>query len=523
MRSITPLIPAALLAVLLTPTAHAGGFEIPGAGAVDLGRGGAWYAKADTSMALRYNPAALARMPSRSNIDVNVGLLFYDACFDRGGTYDTNSDGSFVGGNPAGGGAYDTIFPATSGGTFNPYSDTGVANPRVCNQTGPGPVPQIGYAFRLPKLDKLAFGVGIFAPHARGAQRYGDSTGTVATGDPDFPLGPTPTRYVLAESSNVQVFPTLGVAYAVHPRFNVGFAFGWGITQVDFVTFTQPFPTSENPNDDVRSKLSARDGFVPRINFSVDAMPVDGLHLMAGFQWTQSIDTHGNLELTSHHFMSEADRALNGGETILLDRTRLRAGQSSVLSAGVNYGLARKGAVAGEIPDGLGTQVFDVELSFNYDFHGRMDEYEVNPAASGPTPDITVYNFATAPPSELTIQKRWKNQYVFRFGGDVNIVPGVFALRAGAWYESSGITPGYAGLDFYIPRRVGTTVGATVRIKRTDLSLAYAHVFYDDTDYRESGGAVQGNTPLGPGTLVNNGLIQAKMNILTAGLRYHFR
>jgi hypothetical protein len=526
MRSMKFILPALLLAVVITPTAHAGGFEIPGAGSADLGRAGAWYAKADTSLALRYNPAALARMPSMSMIDANVSVLFYDVCFDRGGTYDTHSDGSAVGGN-ANSGSFDTVFPDASGtGTFNPFNNTGVQNPKACNQTGPGPVPQLTYAFRLKKVDKLAFGIGLLAPHARGSVRYGNSQGAVSTGDPNYPTGPTPTRYLAAEVGNFQVFPTIGVAYAVHPRLNVGVAFGWGITKVDFTSFTQALGTgaggpSENFNDDIRAHLSAIDAFVPRINLSVDAEPVDGLRLMAGFQWTQSVDTHGELTLTSHYFMNEADRAIFGGTT-LLDNTRLRAGQASVLNFGVSYGLPRKGAVAGAIADGLGTQVFDVELSFNYDLHNRMDEYLVNPAASSGTADILFYSAPIAPPEELAIQKNWKNQYVLRFGGDVNIVPGVFALRAGAWYESSGITPGYAGLDFYLPRRIGTTVGATIRINRVDLSIAYAHVFYDDTDYRESGAAATAGAGQGTGTIANNGLIQANMDIVNLGLRYHF-
>src|SRR5690606_36893553 len=228
----------------------------------------------------------------------------------------------------------------------------------------------------------------------------------------------------------------------------------------------------ENPNNDIRAHLKAVDGFVPRINISVDSEPVDGLRLMGGFQWTQSVDTHGDLSLQSHYFSSVAYRAANGGVT-MLDNTRMRAGQASVLAFGVIYGLARKGALAGEIADGLGTQIFDVEVSFNYDLHGRMDQYLVNPASSAGPATIRFQGIDIAAPDELAIQKRWKNQYVLRFSGDVNIVPGVFALRAGAWYESSGITPGYPGLDFYLPRRIGTTVGATVRINRFDLSLAY--------------------------------------------------
>src|SRR5690606_17825406 len=192
------------------------------------------------------------------------------------------------------------IWPSADGTTtFNPAVHTGVENPRACNQTGPGPVPQLTYGFRLPKHDRLAFAVGILAPHARGSSRYGDSTATVNTGNAQFPTGPTPTRYIASEVGNLQLFPTIGVAYAIHPRLNVGFAFGWGITIVDFTSFTQAVSGVENPNNDLRTHLKAVDGFVPRINFSIDSEPVDGLHLMGSFQWTQSVDTHAELTLES--------------------------------------------------------------------------------------------------------------------------------------------------------------------------------------------------------------------------------
>ncbi len=531
MRLIKSCMAAAVAAAaLITPTAQAGGFEIPGAGAADLGRGGAWYAKSDTALALRYNPAALARMTSMTMVDVNASLLFYDSCFERSGTYDEHGYGGDVGGAPGSSGSVNTRFPngpgvAPVGGidSFNPYHYRGVENPRVCNQTGPGPVPQLAFAMRLPKHEKLAISVGILAPNARGAQRYGNSDGVVETGNPDHPLAPSPTRYIATQVGNLQVFPTIGVAYALHPRLNVGVAFGWGITVVDFASATQAFGGNENFNDDIRTHLKAVDGFVPRINLSVDAAPVDGLRVMAGFQWTQSVDTHGKLTLEPHYYMSDADREVFGARPTVLDHTRLRAGQASVLSFGVNYGLPRKGGVAGEIADGLGTQVFDVELSFNYDLHGRMDSYRVNPGAKDGLPPVVVYGAEIEPPASIEIPKNWKNQYVFRLGGDVNIVPGVFALRAGTWYESSGITPGYAGLDFYLPRRIGATAGATIRIQRFDLTLGYARVFYDDTDYRESGGLVRGNAGTGEATVGNNGLIQAKMNIGSIGLRYHFK
>ena len=46
----------ALTIALLSPSARAGGFEIPDNGTEALGRGGAFVAKADDPTAIQYNP-----------------------------------------------------------------------------------------------------------------------------------------------------------------------------------------------------------------------------------------------------------------------------------------------------------------------------------------------------------------------------------------------------------------------------------------------------------------------------------
>lgn len=527
MRSFLTIVAIAALSLLVAPKAEAGGFEYPGAGASDLGRGGAWFAKADTSLALRYNPAALARMPSRMMIDANATLNFYDICFDRYGTYDTHEDGSTIGGVHVG----DTIFPDASGGTFDPVANPGVANPMVCDQRGVTPVPQLTFAFKPKAHERLALGFGVLAPHGRSGIRFsesGDTVGYISTGNPDYPYAPSPTRYMTAEISNLQLFPTVGVAYQVHEAFRVGVAFGWGMTIVGYESATQAQGGNEYFVADVMSTLKVKDLFVPRINVSVDSTPVKGLNVMAGFQYTANIDASGTLELSPNYYLDQSVRSMYGVEPVLLDGARLAAGQASWLNFGVNYGLDRNKGVAGEIADGLGTQWFDVEFNFTYEFNNRVDEYVVTPhtAPAGEEPPITVIVGApltTGVPNEIRIAKHWQNQYVLRFGADVNPIPGRLALRAGAWYESNGIGDGYANVDFFIPRRIGVTGGVTARFGRFDLSVAYAHVFFDDVDNPVGQAALRANSGLGEGSISNNGRFTAKTNLLNVGLRYHFK
>lgn len=527
MRSFLTIVAIAALALLTAPKAEAGGFEYPGAGASDLGRGGAWFAKADTSLALRYNPAALARMPSRMMIDANATINFYDVCFDRYGTYDTHEDGTDFNGDPS----LETRFPSADGGTYNPAGNRGVANPMVCDQRGGSPVPQLTFAFKPKSHERLAIGFGILAPHGRSGLRFSESSDTigyVSTGNADYPYGASPTRYMTAAISNLQLFPTIGLAYQIHEAVRVGVAFGWGMTIVGFESATQAIGGNEYYGMDVMSTLKVKDLFVPRVNVSVDTTPVKGLNVMAGFQYTANVDGTGTLELQPGYFLSEAQRDLSMVQGITLDNARLRAGQASWLNFGVNYGLDRGQGVVGEIADGLGTQWFDIELNFTYEFNNRVDEYIVTPhtmpMGTEDTPKVTVPGgIQSDVPDDIRIQKQWQNQYVLRFGGDVNVLPGRLALRTGAWYESNGIGAGYANVDFFIPRRIGVTGGVTARFGRFDLSVAYAHVFFDEVDNPVGQAALRANSGIGTGTISNNGVFSAKANLVNLGLRYHFK
>jgi len=75
----------------------------------------------------------------------------------------------------------------------------------------------------------------------------------------------------------------------------------------------------------------------------------------------------------------------------------------------------------------------------------------------------------------------------------------------------------------FVPRRIGVTGGVTARFGRFDLSVAYAHVFFDDVDNPVGQAALRANSGLGQGSISNNGRFTAKTNLLNVGLRYHFK
>ena len=54
--------------LLVGSNAWAGGIETPDAGVLQLGRGGAWLARADDPLAVHFNPAAMVRNPSGAHL-----------------------------------------------------------------------------------------------------------------------------------------------------------------------------------------------------------------------------------------------------------------------------------------------------------------------------------------------------------------------------------------------------------------------------------------------------------------------
>src|SRR5690606_3285428 len=111
---------------------------------------------------------------------------------------------------------------------------------------------------------------------------------------------------------------------------------------------------------------------------------------------------------------------------------------------------------------------------------------------------------------------------------------------------TSGLSGTYQIQDVLPGMRLGLHVGATFRIERFDISIAYAHIFqFDETvtdgNYRliaatgaggQCAGAPEydpdqpvtsrGCFPQGAGAIVNNGTYSAQYNVISLQGSYHF-
>src|SRR2546426_3647387 len=143
--------------VALPRSAHATTIlEVADNGSEQLGRGGAWVARASDPLAAFYNPAGLAGQPSR--VVLQDSLAISRACYTRSkSTTDPTEDG---------------VAP-------------GAAYPRVCDGAPLLPTGQIAIAYRVS--DRLGIGAALLGPSAVPRAKWPDFTpGTTS---------PAPQRY----------------------------------------------------------------------------------------------------------------------------------------------------------------------------------------------------------------------------------------------------------------------------------------------------------------------------------------
>ncbi len=506
----------AMAAVLFTGArAEAAGFERTQAGARANGRAGADYVGGDSPMSLFYNPANLIVGNQTVRLEGALHLHFSERCMTHLPVTETFDDDDNVTGRSA-----------------------GTPDPTICSEGGVGTIPELAASFRVS--DKLALGFGVFVPPA--------ATRAFSLGNPDTVRYPndadgdgeddlTPTRFLLVQQELLQLFLTVGVAYAPNDRFRIGGSFGWGMTKVDYASasFSRVPVTALGiqlltAEANARTALSGFDGFLPRIQLGAWAQPFEGIGLETGatFQWTQDVrvgDAELNIRTVDTYIPPPFD-ALVGGDIAAentISGVGLHAPQTSSLAWGIRYAHKLPEPVD-NIGDRLSTERFDVELDLVATFARRMTQFEITPPADAqlniesPIPGV-VDDIVAELPDRIVMQKRWRSQLAVRVGGDVSIVPGLLAVRTGFHYETHGVQRGYELLDFQPFQQFGWHVGGTLRLfHRVDLSIAYAHIWQptvtldeNEAQYRR---IAAGAPEPGDSTIENAGTFTGHSNIL---------
>jgi long-chain fatty acid transport protein len=240
----------------------------------------------------------------------------------------------------------------------------------------------------------------------------------------------------LLESQTLFAIPTLGLAYEIVPDVRLGVALGWGMASV---RTSSPFATTYG---EYRVTTLTQDLFVPRATAGAHAR----VH-----EW---IDVGASLMVSAPYSGSGQARA---SATTFVDhrwypKTELEFAVPAEATVGVRLRAPRGSAAKG---DPIDTEVGDLEIDAAWSNDSAIDRHG----------------------------RRFRNVVGVRIGGDLNVVPGAFAIRAGAFLTPRASEPGAVALEAMGATRVGFSGGATARIdKRFDLSVAYLHMFLSEDD-----------------------------------------
>jgi hypothetical protein len=204
------------------------------------------------------------------------------------------------------------------------------------------------------------------------------------------------------------------------------------------VRTSSPFPTTYGT---YQVTTLTTDLFVPRGTFGVHARPAEWIEVGASFMASAPYSGSGQGRASATTFVdhrwypkTELEFAIPAEASL---GVRLRAPRGSE---------SRRG-------DPIDTEIGDIEIDAAWSNDSAIERYG----------------------------RRFRDVIGFRIGGDLNVVPGALAIRAGAFFTPRSAEDGAVALEAMAGTRLGVSAGATARIdKRFDLSVAYLHVFMSD-------------------------------------------
>ncbi len=380
---------------------------------------------------------------------------------------------------------------------------------------------------------------------------------------------PTPTRYMLVDQDPIAIPLTLGIGYRPLPWLAVGGAFTY---QAVFFKSTV-YSTQGNlsiPENDMRVENELNDWFVPVALGSVHVTPLQGLEFAGYYKWQGEIS--GDTKVT----ITDGTYRIGGQEGGLPVKTVIEAGDGVVtevpqpweMGLGMRFALPRGGYHKPFEPinrqDPMTNEVFDIEFDFVFEHNSTIKEFTLRSKENafqvfqGYDEDDTGFNGATSPTDpkcstnsnapaatakctaplrflkKMSLKRSWKDQFVYRVGGDVNVIPGVLALRAGWNLETRGVSPSYQGIDAFPSRRMGLHGGLTWRIGSIDLSFAYAHLFQETINVlhanaTDANGELSADragvaaSPLDPASAkINAGTYRVSWDVFSIGMHQRF-
>jgi long-chain fatty acid transport protein len=448
-----------------------GGYYQGALGARAAGRGGAFVARADDVTAVSINPAGLAQLDGTViEIGNQVGYNGYD--YTRAPTIDYGQSGT----------------PLVS---FNKVSNGAPWQPAL---------PFIGVASRLGLRD-WSFALSAFAPPGISKLEFPESGGQ---------------RYLMVGREAVILNFAASAAWKFHDVFGVGATFEWiSVPRLNYslIINANTSPGASNPvssNYDILAETTGSELFTPNLVLGAWYRPIPSLQFgLAGQVVPANIVTHSNLKLTA------LDQATLG--TITTQRDFLPASDVTVtLPLPL---LARLGGRYRHLAGGR--ELYDLELDVEYETWSRAQNFTVG---TNGLRALALYN-QNVPLGTIQIAKHWNDVFSVKVGGDFNLVPDRWTLRAGAYYETAVAPAAYANVDFPGGQELGAAAGASLLLRRLELALTYQLRYQPSFTVTEADARVQQQNPNFPGQpepVVNAGTYAATSHLVALALIYRY-
>jgi long-subunit fatty acid transport protein len=459
---------AAMFALMLLPDeAAAGGFEVPDQGARAVGRGGAYAVGAADLTALHYNPGKLASLGGTRAL-YSHNLLFHRTTFQRSTL--SESWGADAGTEFELAQGRDTLFPLGAFGVVG--SDFGLKN--------------------------WMFALGAYGPSAIGRHDYA-SYG--------------PQSFMLTKMDVVVIYYSAAVAWELPKKFGVGLTLQYvDVPRMNYglVVDSTPTATLSPVPDDASTQLITDLQLKDRVGFTA----------LLGL-WGRP---HPRIELGVGGRLVPVNVKAKGG--VDTDKTTLLSDDVTAqldfqlpvqLRGGIRYLHPLRKTEDGE-EEG---ELFDVEVDLFWENWSQIDAYRMDFEGT----------INGQPIADQLIPKNWRDTFSVRVGGDVNLLDGHLALRAGGYFETGASHPDFAHLDFPSFNRGGVGGGITGSIRGIALTVGYMHIFQQAQETTELSAKGFQVRPLAgcpdrcnglSGVPANAGVFRSNMDILALSLDFHF-
>jgi long-chain fatty acid transport protein len=453
------LIVIATVAALARP-AMAGGIMVGESGSQAMERGAAFVAKADDPSALWINPAGLAKTTGSVQAYIGSSFIDFDLTFQRTGTY-----------QPTG----NTPEPSYVG---EPY-------PEVSNSAGMQVVPSLAAVAHLGSgtspLRNVAIALGVFGPQGYPNRQFDcDVYENCLVGPAQ---GPAPNRYDIVDQKALIAFPSVGLAYRVHPRIDIGLRASWGFGSLTARSFVWGLRNDEgNVEKDGDFAVDASDSFIPAFGGGILVRPMDNLEIGVSYASHARMNASG----TGTSVLGE-DLGVGGVPDMIVPLPAgmgicsQEAGTLSALKACVSTGLPQTvtGGMRWIFRGPNGGERGDVE------FDAKWENWSQEPYIRV---DVDGQSQATGAYLQPTFIKHGSQDVIaLRLGGSWRIAVGgnTMELRGGVSYDTASSPVSWSRLDKDNAARFGTAAGAAFHFGRYTFDAGFAAFFEGARDVAE--------------------------------------